>query len=237
MQCSNQIVLESHSQWWIILKQIVLIHYFLRKFWIVQENPVSITRFYSRSWLFDMIPSPHTGMVRTRNGQMLPVRVGRTLSRDDMAGISWHTLDPVQALGDAGDATKLTSVTVIQHLLGSSSASGWHPGWTCLRLGSHHFLLDKQQLLALHWDKQNCRGVLTHVCLRDKRSDPQLLKVNGNTFMKSRRADFQAVIACHLRPVILSSVTPAQSHLNMYQNNSRLQLWSTVWSNSRPSFV
>lgn len=71
-----------------------------------------------------MMPSPHSGMVRTRNGQMLPVRVEGPLSRDDIAGISWHTPVSAHALGDAGDATKLSSVTVIQHFLGSSPAFG-----------------------------------------------------------------------------------------------------------------
>lgn len=73
----------------------------------------------------------------------------------------------------------------------------------------------------LHRAKQNPRGVLSHPYLKDLGPDPQLVEVNGNAFMKSRRLDFQAVVAYQPCQVIFSSVTPAQSHLNMYPNNSR----------------
>jgi len=51
-----------------------------------------------------------------------------------------------------------------------------------------------------------------------------LVEVNGNILMKSRQVDCQAVVAHQPCQVIFSSVTPAQSHLNVYQNNPHRQL-------------
>lgn len=115
---------------------------------------------------------------------------------------------------------EVNSVTVIQHLLGMSDASRWHPEKACMGLGSHHFLLDMQWLLVLHWAKQSGRFVLSHLYLKDLGLHPQLRGVNGKAFMKCRWVDFQAVLAYQLCQFIFTSVTPARSHLNMYQNNS-----------------